>query len=60
MALKITLTRGFVGCTERQRETARSLGLRKIRASVVRPDNETVRGAVRAIAHLVTVEEVSQ
>lgn len=57
--LKITLVRGVVGCTDRQRETVRSLGLRKIRQSVVRPDSATLRGAVRAVAHLVKVEEVS-
>jgi len=57
MALKITLVRGLVGCTERQRETVRTLGLRKIRQSVVREDTPLVRGAVRAVAHLVKVEE---
>ena len=56
--LKITLKRGFIGCTERQRETARTLGLRTIRGSVIRDDTPVVRGAVRSIAHLVDVEEV--
>ncbi|MFN2615461.1 MAG: 50S ribosomal protein L30 [Actinomycetota bacterium] len=60
MALRITLQKGLVGCTERQRETVRTLGLRKIRQSVVRKDSPEVRGAVRAVAHLVTVEEVSE
>jgi large subunit ribosomal protein L30 len=56
--IRITLLRGFVGCTERQRETVRTLGLRTIRQSVTRPDSPTVRGAVRSVAHLVKVEEV--
>lgn len=56
--LRVTLMRGLTGCTERQRETVRTLGLRRIRQSVVRDDSATVRGAVRAVAHLVTVEEV--
>ncbi|HEX9774042.1 MAG TPA: 50S ribosomal protein L30 [Actinomycetota bacterium] len=56
--LKITLRRGLVGCTERQRETVRTLGLRAIRSSVVREDTPSLRGAVRAVAHLVEVEEV--
>ena len=60
MSLRITLTKGLVGCTERQRETVRTLGLRKIRQSVVRKDSPEVRGAVRAIAHLVRVEEVHE
>lgn len=58
-AIKITLVRGVVGCTERQRETIRTLGLRKIRQSVVREDSVTVRGAVKSVAHLIEVEEVS-
>ena len=59
MTLRITLVRGLAGTTERQRETVRSLGLRRIRHSVVRPATPEVRGAVRAVAHLVKVEEVS-
>lgn len=58
--LKITLVRGLVGCTERQRESVRSLGLRKIRQTVVRDDSPSLRGAVDKVAHLVEVEEVSQ
>lgn len=58
MNLKITLTRGLIGCTERQRATVRSLGLRRIRDSVTRPDSPQLRGAVRAIGHLIHVEEV--
>jgi large subunit ribosomal protein L30 len=55
--LKITLRRSLIGCTQEQRRTARSLGLRKIRQSVRRPDNDSVRGMVRALAHLVDVEQ---
>lgn len=56
--LRITLVRGLAGCTHRQRETVRTLGLRKIRDAVVRPDSPAVRGAVRSVAHLVKIEEV--
>lgn len=58
-SLRITLLRGFVGCTERQRETVRTLGLRKIRQSVVREDTPDVTGAIRSVAHMIKVEEVS-
>jgi large subunit ribosomal protein L30 len=58
MALKITLKRGLIGCTDRQRATVRALGLKRIRDSVVRPDSPQLRGAVRAVAHLIEVEEV--
>lgn len=57
-SLKITLVRGLIGCTERQRASVQTLGLRKIRSSVVRQDTPEVRGVLRAVAHLVQVEEV--
>jgi large subunit ribosomal protein L30 len=56
--LKITQVRGLVGTKPKQRDTMRSLGLRKIRQSVVRPDDRNVRGMVDTVGHLVTVEEV--
>jgi large subunit ribosomal protein L30 len=57
--LKITLVRGLVGCTDRQRATVQTLGLRAIRQTVVRPDGPALRGALRSVSHLVKVEEVS-
>lgn len=57
--LKITLVRGMVGTTKEQRATVRSLGLRKIRQTVVRDDRPEVRGAVKKVLHLVKVEEAS-
>ena len=57
--MRITLLRGMIGSTDRQRETVRSLGLRKIRDQVERPDSPQLQGALRAVAHLVHVEEVS-
>ena len=56
-SLKITLVRGLAGTTEDQRATVRSLGLRKIRQSVVRDDRPEIRGMVRKVLHLVKVEE---
>ncbi|MEV0701420.1 50S ribosomal protein L30 [Saccharopolyspora sp. NPDC050389] len=57
--LKITQVRGLVGTKQNQRDTMRTLGLRKIRQSVVRPDDSNVRGMINAVRHLVTVEEVN-
>ncbi len=56
--LKITQVRGTVGARYKQRESLRTLGLRKIRQSVVREDNPQTRGLIRAVHHLVDVEEV--
>jgi len=54
--LRITQVRSVIGGTDAQRATVRSLGLRRIRHSVVRPDSPDVRGMVRRVAHLVSVE----
>jgi large subunit ribosomal protein L30 len=56
--LKITQVRGLVGTRRNQRESMRTLGLRKIHQSVVRPDDPNTRGLINAVHHLVTVEEV--
>ena len=56
--LKITQVRSTIGGRQNQKDTLRTLGLRRIGQSVVREDRPKVRGAVRTVAHLVTVEEV--
>lgn len=56
--LKITQVRSNIGGRQNQKDTLRTLGLRRIGQSVVREDRPEVRGAVRTVAHLVTVEEV--
>ena len=56
--LKITLRRSTIGQKPKIRETVRSLGLRKIRQSVERPDTPDVRGMVNRASHLLEVEEV--
>lgn len=58
--LKVTQTRSTIGSKRNQRETMRSLGLRKIRQSVVREDDPQVRGMIATVRHLVTVEEVEK
>ena len=56
--LKITQVRSTIGVRWRARESLRTLGLRKIRQSVIREDNEQTRGLIKAVHHLVEVEEV--
>lgn len=56
--LKITQLRGVVGAKPNQRETMRSLGLRKIGQTVTRPNTPDVRGMVDVVGHMVEVEEV--
>ena len=55
--LRVTQIRSGIGGTRRQRETLRTLGLRKIRQSVVCEDTPSVRGMIATVHHLVTVEE---
>ncbi|OKL46037.1 50S ribosomal protein L30 [Boudabousia marimammalium] len=56
--VKITRVRGDVGSKQNQRDTMRTLGLRKIGQSTVREDSHQLRGYLRAVSHLVKVEEV--
>jgi large subunit ribosomal protein L30 len=56
--LKITQVRSTIGARWNQRESLRTLGLRKIRQSVVREDTAQTRGLIKAVHHLVTVEVV--
>lgn len=57
--LRITYTKSMIGYARDQKETVRSLGLRKLGQSVIKPDNPAIRGMVFKVQHLVTVEELS-
>jgi large subunit ribosomal protein L30 len=56
--LKVTQKRSPIGGTQGQRDTLRSLGLKRLHDVVVKEDRPEIRGMVNAVAHLVTVEEV--
>jgi large subunit ribosomal protein L30 len=56
--LKVIQTKSEIGGTHNQRETLRSLGLKRIGDVVVKEDRPEIRGMVRTVPHLVTVEEV--
>ncbi len=56
--LKITLTRSLIGRPEDQRATVKALGLGKTNSSVIQSDSPAIRGMVRKVEHLVSVEEV--
>ena len=56
--LKVTQTRSEIGGTKRQRDTLRSIGLKRIGDIVVKEDRPEIRGMVQSVRHLVTVEEV--
>jgi large subunit ribosomal protein L30 len=54
--LKIELTRSVIGRPQKQREIVKGLGLRKLHSVVVRKNCPEIRGMIRKIPHLVTVE----
>ena len=58
--LKITLRRSPIGYAQSHRDTARSLGFKKLQQSVVREDSPVVRGMIHKIRHLVEVEPVTE
>jgi len=55
--IKIRQVRSIIGTRRPHREVMRSLGLRRIRHVVERPDTPAVRGMVTKISHLVEIVE---
>ena len=56
--LKVTQVRSVIGAKDNQRQTLRSLGLKRIHDVVVKEDRPEIRGMVATVTHMVTVEEV--
>jgi large subunit ribosomal protein L30 len=56
--LKVTQTRSAIGRKQNQRDTLRTLGLKRINDVVVKEDRPEIRGMIFTVNHLVTVEEV--
>ena len=55
---KVTQIKSGIGGKQNQRDTLRSLGLKRIGDVVVIEDRPELVGMVKAIPHLVAVEEV--
>jgi large subunit ribosomal protein L30 len=56
--LKITQTKSGIGYQRNQKETLRTLGLKRMRDVVVKENRPEIRGMVHTVRHLVAVEEV--
>ena len=56
--LKVTQTRSLIGRPPDQRATVRGLGLKRLGDVVVKEDRPEIRGMLRKVSHLITVEEV--
>jgi large subunit ribosomal protein L30 len=57
--IKVTQIRSAIGTKPNQRQTLRSLGLKRINDSVVQEDRPEIRGMVATVPHLVRVETVT-
>jgi large subunit ribosomal protein L30 len=56
--LKVQQVRSSIGRKKNQRDTLRSLGLKRIGDVVVKEDRPEIRGMLAAVPHLIVVEEV--
>ncbi|HYO38641.1 MAG TPA: 50S ribosomal protein L30 [Nocardioidaceae bacterium] len=56
--LKVQQQRSSIGCKKNQRDTLRTLGLKRIGDVVVKEDRPEIRGMLQTVRHLIVVEEV--
>ena len=56
--LRITWVKSAIGYNQDQKDTVKSLGLRRLNHTVELPDTASVRGMIFKVKHLVSVEEV--
>ena len=56
--LKITQIRSTIGRIEKQKQTIKALGIRKLCQSVIHKDSPQIRGMIEKVKHLVRVEEI--
>ncbi|HEY7796548.1 MAG TPA: 50S ribosomal protein L30 [Microbacteriaceae bacterium] len=57
--LKVTQIKSEIGGKQNQRDSLRTLGLKRIGDIVVKDDSPSVRGLVNTVSHLVKVEEIN-
>lgn len=56
--VKITQVRSKIRSTQKQKRTLEALGLKKLNASVEHEATEQIKGMIRKVDHLVTVENI--
>jgi ribosomal protein L30 len=56
--LRITYTKSAIGYSQDQKDTVRSLGLRKLHSTALHDDTPSIRGMAFKVRHLVKVEEL--
>ena len=58
--LKVSQVRSALDRGAQQRGTLRALGIRRIGHTVVHEDKPVVRGMIKTVEHLVSVEEIEE
>jgi large subunit ribosomal protein L30 len=56
--IKVSQIRSGIGGKQNQRDTLRTLGLKRVGDVAVKEDRPEIRGMLATVQHLVTVEEV--
>ena len=56
--LKVTLVKGLIGRTERQKACVRGLGLSRIRQSVLLKEDPCIMGMIKKVIFLLKVEVI--
>lgn len=56
--LKVTYVKSVIGYNKKQAKIVEALGFKKLGQTRVLPDNESIRGSIHHINHLLKVEEV--
>lgn len=57
--LRITYVKSAIGYSQKQKDTIRALGLRRLGAVVEHKDSAVIRGMVAKVKHLVKVQEIT-
>ncbi|MGL4649459.1 MAG: 50S ribosomal protein L30 [Caldilineaceae bacterium] len=55
--MKITLVRSPIGYEQRQKDTVKALGLRRMHQTIEKPDTTDMRAMVESVRHLVKISE---
>jgi large subunit ribosomal protein L30 len=58
--LKVTQVRSALGRGKKQQGTIRALGLKRMGHSVIQEDRPEILGMIRAVEHLVEVEDAEE
>jgi large subunit ribosomal protein L30 len=56
--LQVTYVKSAIGYDQRQKDTIKALGLRRLNQTVEHDDTAVIRGMINKVSHLVAVEKV--